>query len=872
MARPSPGFPCYNGCMERLLDYFKPDSYNLELYIFRDRETIEGTAQIFGLLQQDQFAKFHAVNMEILEVTYAPSCDVGYVSESGEQTDNKYDNTPCDFEYDGQTLNIPITPEMHDRLYDPEAIRACKDAYGDDAYIAEVTFFVRFKAKLNHNMQGCYLSTYDWQGQQQKIVATQFESHYAREAFPCIDEPAAKARFSLTLLVPDRTPADVILANTPLSYQDINRFTFETTPRMSTYLLAWVIGPFKSVSTVNQHGVKVTSYAALNQPVESLTFANSTAAKALDYYDEQFGVRYPLPKLDQVALPDFEAGAMENWGLVTYRESMLLADTTATMETKQSVAVTVNHELSHQWFGDLVTMEWWDDLWLNESFATMMEFYCTDALYPEFNVWQDFFTNDCVAALRRDSLPGVQAVQQPVHDPAEIATLFDSAIVYAKGARLMLMLNRLMGQANFLRGLRDYFERHAYNNTVGDDLWAALQPYADFDIKEFMHAWISQPGYPAVQIPETDYSSGDISSKKAYASHDIKQQRFLVDGATDATKWPLPEVKDDMSGHYLLNLSDAGFQAKLERFDQLSMEQKLRLLIDRMFLARTPAVASSSLLDLLPKFAATTSAPVWSILTNIIGDLKLFCPPETPAAQHYHQYLLSTFRSQLESLDYGELTDISAIQLRDALLSIAYYAEDEPILRSLADLYRDDLTQIDPELRTSVLSAKLYFDEATVFPELLEKYQHTADPELRSDLLFVLASLAKQPTHLDQLLALLEQPKIVRPQDHIFLYIYLFRNHRTRARVLDWLINHWSYVEQLTGEKSIEDYPRYAAALIRTPEEAEKFYAFFDTKADVPVLKRALQMAHIEIDARLQLIATDAAAVQQKLKTLAEQE
>ncbi len=831
--------------MERFLDYFRPEYYKLELYVFSEREYIQGTVRVNGEIK-GEVVKFHAVNMDIKEVTF----------EALHWCGSKV--TPvrvCKYEYDGQVLTISLDDTMKKDLSKVNKINLEEDYEGRRL----ATFVIKYETQLNHNMQGCYVSTYNYGISKQKIIATQFESHYAREAFPCIDEPAAKASFGLILIVPDRRSTDVVLANTLIEKQDINRFEFQNTPDISTYLLAWVIGPLKSVSTYSDGGIKVTSYAALNQPMESLLFANKTAAAALDYYETQFDTPYPFAKLDQVALPDFEAGAMENWGLVTYRESCMLADVNATMETKQSVAVTVTHELSHQWFGNLVTMEWWDDLWLNESFATMMEFYCTDALYPEFNVWQDFFTSDCVAALKRDSLPGVQAVQQEVHDPAEIATLFDSAIVYAKGARLMLMLNRLMGQDNFLKGLRDYFRKYRYQNTVGDDLWNALQPYADFDVKKFMHAWISQPGYPEVQIPQEEYSSGDI-----------KQQCFLINGETDDTKWPLPEVQDDMSGHYLINLSDAEFYDKLNRFDSLSTEQKLRLLIDRMFLARTPAVASSSLLELLPKFANETSASVWNILTNIIGDLKFFCPPETPAAANYRKYLAEIFAKQLQDINYGELSDISAIQLRDALLSIAYYAEDETILHKLADMYHGSLTEIDAELRTSILSAKLYFDEKSVFPDLLQKYQNTADPELRTDLLFVLASLSRDPAHLDRLLGLLEQPEIVRPQDHIFLYIYLLRNHRTRDRVLDWLTTHWDYIEQLTGEKSIEDYPRYAAALIRTPEEAQKFYAFFDKKSDVPVLKRALQMAHIEIDARLRLIADDTPGVQEKLQALVE--
>lgn len=824
---------CYNKLMEHFLDYFEPENYNLEECIWRATEEFKGKVEISGVLRSDTL-KFHATNLEIEKIEWRPRW-TDHESPSAE-----YGYMACEFKNQDGVIEIPVTPAM----------RAILDECNDDN---RITIKINFRGQLNRNMQGCYLSTYDFEGQERRLVATQFESHYAREAFPCIDEPAAKATFDLTLVVPDYDPScDVVLANMPVIGQVNGKFEFADTPRMSTYLLAWVAGPLKSVSTVNQNGVKVSSYCALNQPVESLLFANETAARALEYYDDKFQIKYPLPKLDQVALPDFEAGAMENWGLVTYRESMMLADKTATVSTKQSVAITVTHELSHQWFGDLVTMKWWDDLWLNESFATIMEYYATDFLYPEFNIWQDFFTSDCLAALKRDSMPGVQPVKQAVHNPSEIATLFDAAIVYAKGARLILMLVRLMGETKFYQGLHDYFKQYQYSNTIGDDLWSALRPYAEFDVREFMDVWISQPGYPALKRQDATW----------------QQRRFLITGGTDYSVWPLPEVKDDMSGHYLIDLADDAFQAQLTNFSQLSPEQKLRLMIDRMLLAKTTEVESSSLLDLLPKFTPEKSSAVWSIVSMIIGDLKLFCPPETPRADDYKKYLRELLRQEFAAIDYSVIDDVDAITRRDFILCVAYYAEEESVLRHLVNFYTGDIAALEPELRNHILAAKLYFAEAEVFDLWLEQYRTEPNPEIKSDILYTLASLAKEPEHLDRLIRLLDEPEIVRPQDHIFLYIYLLRNYRTRARALDWLIQRWDYVMKLSGEKSIEDYVSYTAGLIRTADEAEKFYAFFDTKANDPILSRSIKIAHTDIDARLRLIAHDTPSVEQKLREL----
>lgn len=819
--------------MERFLDYFIPQHYALELCFHRERESLTGKVEISGTLQQNS-VKLHAVELDIQSITWRPYAE----------NDPEYDFIPCDFNEIPDGLEIPFDASMRKMLAEAS----------DNVIVLQI----KFSAQLGQNMQGCYLSTYDYHGVPQRLIATQFESHYARQCFPCVDEPAAKAKFDLTLILPDYDPAyDVVLANTEPIGQCNGRFDFATTPRMPTYLLAWVIGPLKSVSDMTDHGVRVSSYCALNQSTSSLLFANQTAVRALDYYHDQFGVSYPLVKLDQVALPDFEAGAMENWGLVTYRESMMLADEHATLDTKKTIATTVTHELSHQWFGNLVTMQWWDDLWLNESFATMMEYCATDALYPDFRIWDNFFVHECYTAFLRDCLPGVQSIRQDVHSPAEIATLFDPAIVYAKGAHLMLMLLRIIGCTKFFDGLKSYLERFQYDNTTGDDLWNCLQDFADFDVRDFMHAWISQPGYPSLQ-----------------KTHNVdaewwEQQRFLIDGTIDDTKWPLPKVKDDMSGHYLLDLGDKDFEVKLAKFDQLTSEQKLRLLLDRILLAKAGHVSSASLLDLLLKFTHEQSGATWVLLTSIINHLKIFCPPETPVADHYKSFLRGVTSGEIRALVLTEHPISSdALQRRDMLLSIAYYAENQTTLRELAELYQEDITMIDAELRGHILAAKMYFDEDKIFKHLLQQYQATYDAELKSDLLSTLAICSKDPDHLQKMLSLLQQPDIVRPQDHLFLYIYLLRNYRSRDQALGWLIQNWDYVVKLAGDKSIEDYPRYTASALVTPEEAQKFYAFFDPKQDLPILKRTLELAHTEIDSRLSMIQSQSDAVTAKLKKL----
>jgi len=825
--------------MERLLQYFKPEYYNLELFIFSEKESIQGAVEVGGELIGDVI-KFHAVDMKIKEITFS-------------STDSENKRTlehACKYKYNGKIIEIALDEEMKKDLAKAQKVHSKENEKSHPSAV----FTIKYETKLNHNMQGCYVSTYQFNGETQKLIATQFESHYAREAFPCIDEPAAKAVFNLTLVTPDHKPTDVVLANTELNKRDSHRFEFEPTPRMSTYLLAWVIGPLKCISGVNRHNVKVTSYAALNQTTSSLEFANEVAMRALDYYEEKFGVPYPLAKLDQVALPDFEAGAMENWGLVTYRESCMLAEPNASVDAKQSVAITVTHELSHQWFGDLVTMNWWDDLWLNESFATIMEYYATDALYPELHAWQDFYTGDCVAALRRDCLPGVQAVQQEVHDPAEIATLFDGAIVYAKGARLVLMLITLMGEENFYKGLRDYFVEFQYRNTVGDDLWNKLQPYADFNVKDFMHAWISQPGYPSLQ----ESHNGDYTW--------WAQQRLLIDGTTDDTEWPLPKVRDDMTGHYLIDLSTDELRHKLSHIDNLDSEQKLRLLIDRMILARAGVAEFAPLLDLLEKFV-NADVSIWGILLDIINEIKILFPADSNEEDLYRKFLRQLIHNRACEVGMQSLPDDDSDQkrLRNILATVARFSRDEELINQLASQYQPDFRKIDAELRADVFMAKIIASEDEVFSDLLTSYRNENDPELKDDLLCAISS-ARHASNIQITLGLLSQPEVVRPQDHLFLYIYLLRNPKTRPAALEWIYQNWNYVEKLTGEKSLEDYLRCTANYINTRIEADEFYHFFDQYQDNPILKRSLALARVSIETKLTLIARESAPVYNKLK------
>ncbi len=793
--------------MERLLSYFEPEKYVLDLIIDKKAKNIGGRVKVFGEAK-NEVVKFHAVKLDIQGVLI-----------NGDK---------AEFKADGETLEINHVP------------------------LGEVEISIYYQGKLNENMEGAYLSTYEYEGHTETIVATQFESHYARKAFPCIDEPAAKAVFELTLTLPEGSD-DLVLANTPMKSSFKNTTIFEPTPKMSTYLLAWVIGRFHGKTVKNEHGVTITTYCALNHDINSVDYANEIAARSLEFYDDNFGVPYPLPKLDQVALPDFEAGAMENWGLVTYRESMLLAGESATLSAKKGVALTVAHELSHQWFGDLVTMKWWDDLWLNESFASVMEYFAVDHIHKEYKIFEGFFTRDAYLALMRDAYEDVQSVHQDVRYSAEIATLFDGAIVYSKGARLMLMVVRLMGWDKFCDGIKEYFKKYQYQNTAGDDLWACLNTHAGFDVKAMMHAFIDRPGYPVVTSTEENFAK-------------FSQQRFLLDGTMPESDWPLFEIREDMTGHYILNLSDVEFEARLARFDELSLEEKLRLLIDRNLLAKTDLVSTASLVPLLNKFKNENSAAVWNIIVSIVANLKIFVEPDSEEEKDLKNFVRQLIEPKLSEvgLKTREGDDENTIRLRAILMGLDYFAETEENLKTLAEMYDSDFSKLDTETREDIIDAKLYM-EPTIIDEYIDKYQTLADPEIKFELLFA-GTLSKNEAVLDKMLGLLGQTEIVKPQDQDGLFVYLYRNAKCRDKAFNWLTTHWEEVKNMAGEKSLDDYPRLTCNSVRTESEYAAWRDFFEPMGDNPAMARSIKIGKKEIEARLKLIQSDQEAVKTAIK------
>lgn len=396
-----------------------------------------------------------------------------------------------------------------------------------------------FTGTLNDKMKGLYRSKYSpVEGQPDRYSAvTQFESTDARRAFPCWDEPALKATFEMTLVVQEKL---VALSNMPVVSttprgDTLKVVKFAPSPIMSTYLVAVVVGEYDYVETKDANGVDIRVYTPVGKK-EQGQFALDVAAEALPYYKDYFNIAYPLPKMDLIAISDFASGAMENWGLVTYRETCLLVDPQNTSaDKKQWIALVVGHELAHQWFGNLVTMEWWTHLWLNEGFASFVEFLCVDKLFPSYQIWMQFVTSVYMRALELDGLHNSHAIEVPVGHPSEIDEIFDD-ISYSKGASVIRMLHRYLGDENFRKGMELYLKRHKYRNTQTEDLWDALEETSNKPVRNVMSTWTKQKGFPVISVSQVKDGNNRVLT--------LKQEKFCSDGklpdAEKSTIWMAP--------------------------------------------------------------------------------------------------------------------------------------------------------------------------------------------------------------------------------------------------------------------------------------------------------------------------------------------
>lgn len=763
----------------------------------------------------------------------------------------------------------------------------------------DVELKVVYDAKLTDTMMGIYPSYYTVAGQKKQLIGTQFETTAARQAFPGIDEPEAKATFSLAIKY-DEQPGETIIANMPEDHVENGVHYFQETVKMSTYLVAFAFGELQSKFAKTKSGVEIGVFSTKAHQPKELDFSLDIAKRAIEFYEDFYQTPYPLPQSYQLALPDFSAGAMENWGLVTYREAYMLLDPdNTTLNQKRLIATVITHELAHQWFGDLVTMKWWDDLWLNESFANMMEYVAVDALEPEWNVWEMFQTSEVPMALQRDATDGVQSVHVAVDDPAEIDTLFDGAIVYAKGARMLVMVRALLGDDAMRKGLKNYFAAHQYGNATGADLWQALGEASGMNVGQIMESWLEHPGYPVVEVKVED---GKLMLSQ--------QQFFIGDGEEKGRLWQIPlnanynqapaifseqslvlgdytqlrkqngrpfRVNVGDNSHVIVKYDETLLNDILDHLDELGAIDQLQLLQDLRLLAEGRQISYAQIVPLLSRFKDSCSGIVNEMLYHVANSLKNFVQPAAKTERQLQQLFDQLSVKQVQRLGWlsqkGESNDDQLT--RPIVLSAALYAQNSDAIKqaqALFDQYQDHLADLPADIRGLVLANEVKnYGSQELFDTLLADYQKTADAGFKQD---ICAALTK--TQDDQLIAQLidrfKDADTIKPQDLRAWFRGVLANDHGQQAAWDWIQQEWSWLEKTVGGDM--EFPTYIIVISRifkTAQRLAEFKRFFTPKENDPMLKREIQMDEKVIASRVELIESEQDAVNAAIaKTVAE--
>ncbi|MBN7277040.1 M1 family metallopeptidase [Lactobacillus acetotolerans] len=837
--------------VKRFYETFHPEHYDLFIDVNRSKKTINGTSTITGEAQ----AATVCINQKYMKI-------------SSVRADGKY---------------VPFTVSDKD-----EAIKI------DLGKPGKTTIKIDYSAPLTDSMMGIYPSYYEVNGVKKELIGTQFETTAARQAFPCVDEPEAKATFSLALKF-DEHDGEIAIANMPEVKVENGIHYFEKSVRMSSYLVAFAFGEMQSKMTKTNDGVKIGVFATKAHKPKELDFALDIAKRAIEFYEDFYQTKYPLDHSWQLALPDFSAGAMENWGLVTYREAYLLLDPdNTTLEMKKMVATVITHELSHQWFGDLVTMNWWDNLWLNESFANMMEYLSVDALEPNWHIWEMFQTTEVPAALNRDATDGVQPVHVQVNDPAEIDSLFDSAIVYAKGSRLLVMVRSLLGDDALRKGLKYYFDHHKYGNATGDDLWDALSTATDLDIGKIMHSWLEQPGYPVVNA-KVDKNCHLILSQKQF---------FIGKGKDVGRKWEIPlnanfdapkimsekqvdlgSYKDlrNKAGHPLrLNVgNNSHFIVKydatlmkdiMSELDKLNPISKLQLLQDLRLLAEGKQISYAKIVPILTEFADSKSSLVINALYSTASKLFQFVTPGSEEEKNLKAFYNKLSEKQVARLGWNPKPDENDEdkQIRPYELGANLYANNKNSINEAHKLFnenKDNLEAMNAAIRPFVLINEVRnFGDSRLIERLIKEYQRTSDPSYKNDITGAV-TLTKDPEEIKKIVADFENADIIKPQDLRGWYGNVLMNAHGQQFAWDWIRNDWSWLEKTVGgDMEFATYITVTSNIFHTPKRLQEFKAFFEPKVNTPGLTREIKMDTKVIETKVELIGKEKAAVNKAVK------
>ena len=686
---------------------------------------------------------------------------------------------------------------------------------------------IEFNSKVSDNFTGFYKASYG----DGYILSTHLEAVQARKVIPCVDHPAFKAVFKLGV----RTDANLsVISNMPIESEtkegEKKTVVFKNTPKMSTYLLYLGVGKF--VQEKNRHGATELYAAYADRPTGKINteFSFDASRKVLDFYESYFGIPFQLPKLHNVAVPEFAYGAMENWGAITYREILLHVDKDTSIRAKKSVAHVIAHEIAHMWFGDLVTMKWWDDLWLNESFATFMDFKSTNQAYPDWKVWQDFVRTSTSGAMGRDALTKTHPIMAKVHDPEEIEELFDE-ISYGKGASILRMIEAYIGPENFKNGVRQYLQKFRYSNASGHDLWSSLQEASGTEVSRIMEGWISQEGFPVVKA--------SLAGTRLV----LEQERFLLTGGTSKQTWPIPvtmnvdgktqslllderkaevnlpattrslKVNVDQTGFYVVQYDGKELQDLVWK-GRLSPLDRWGLINDAKAFLLSGRIPFKEYLNLVEKYKNEEEYLPAIEVSDQLSFLYQIAPSKlVETSRKFHSAGLSIFENKR---DDNSTTLKGIIAARLTLLDDSY--------AKLAGSKFKDLANVEPDMKRSVVMG--YARSSNDYEGLIGRYLKSTTDEERLRVLEGLVSF-KNPELIAKTLDFALSGKVKR-QDVRNVVLYATANPDARNVAWEWFQKNMTKLEEMysgTAQFSIILREYLSIIGVGRVAEVEKFFS-----------------------------------------------
>lgn len=746
---------------------------------------------------------------------------------------------------------------------------------------------VSFTGILNDQLRGFYRSTFtDVDGNEQTIATTQFESTDARRAFPCWDEPDFKATFQTTLVIPSDLVAITNTSETGREEEAGGRVavSFAETMKMSTYLVAFVVGPFEATDPIDVYGIP-TRIVAFRGKLHLADYALECAEFCFKYLQDYYAIPYPGDKLDHIAIPDFAFGAMENVGAITYRETALLIDPDkASQAEKLRILDVIGHEIAHQWFGNLVTMGWWEGVWLNEAFASFMEMKATDGRRPEWKRWLTFGAVERPWAMEVDHLSTTRPVEFEVTSPEEADQMFD-ALTYGKGSSVLRMIEQFIGEDAFREGVAAYLRRHSYDNTVTRDLWAGLDAASEWPVGEIMDTWILQGGFPQIDVSvdgetvrlsqrrfmavpdESDQTTWQVPIKlRGVAGGEIFERSLLL--ANDETsvdvggdvEWIMANAGG--SGFYRVRYSDALLETLIASLSELEAAERYLLLYDAFAFAQAGQIEMSSVLDLTSAFSGESEQTIWELVFRILGWVDHHTVKDEDR-DDYAAWVRSVVNPLVEQLGReGRSTDSDlARRMRgQAIGAYGSLGRDEDTIdwaNATVDRYLTDGSSDDPELLTAALAVVASTAQPESHTQFLKRYQDSDDPQ--EQLRFLRALTCFDDRELGEELIAATYDGRIRSQDGSWVQGALLRNRQAGPEL-------WSKVRRRWGEAAATFPPMTFRRLVEgfsalsQPEVAADLKGFF-AETPVPTATKALAQNLELLDANLATREREAKAV-----------